>query len=412
VKERSNILKVIERHVLRVLPCDWHRSIKDYRYRKNTEWNLKYVLEVLMAGALTGCKTLREVETLSEVYGGYRIPDTTLHDIMIRLDPEGLRQELARGVKQALREHELPKDFFPVRITAIDGKYNYNTEQPVNAGSEVIEGGGEGKLFRHMALRAFSVSSETKLYLGQREILSKGAEVRNLVPFLDDLQALYGRTKLLEVISIDAGMVSKDNADQIVQRGLKYIMALKGGQVRLCELAEKLFIPSQHPTHTEHERCNGKEISRKLYRCTPETVSGWEHLCELWKVETEIYNNSSQEVTRETRCFMTNLPPATLSDEQVLQAVRMHWGIENNGNWCFDVHWQEDTAPWTSRAMVLVSYLRMMAYNIVSRLRTRKFKAQNNRAMGWKDLFRYFEHALCRLRLTVEATGKAYPVFL
>ena len=38
--------------------------------------------------ALTGCKTLRDIETLSEVYAE-RIPDTTLHDIMVQLDPEG-----------------------------------------------------------------------------------------------------------------------------------------------------------------------------------------------------------------------------------------------------------------------------------------------------------------------------------
>ena len=99
---------------------------------------------------MTGCKTLRDIETLSEVYAE-RIPDTTLHDIMVQLDPEGLRAELARGVKHALREHELPKDEFPVRIVAIDGKYNYNTRQAVNDCSEPVGGGGEDKLYRHLA---------------------------------------------------------------------------------------------------------------------------------------------------------------------------------------------------------------------------------------------------------------------
>ena len=105
--------------------------MKDYRYRRSREWNFGYVLEVLMAGALSGCKTSREVETLSEVYAD-RISDTTLHDMLIQIDPEGLRAELAKGVKQALREHELSRDEFPVRITAIDGKYNFSTNKVVN----------------------------------------------------------------------------------------------------------------------------------------------------------------------------------------------------------------------------------------------------------------------------------------
>jgi len=90
----------------------------------------------------------------------------------------------------------------------------------------------------------------------------------------------------------------------------------------------------------------------------------------------------------------------------------MRWGIENNANWCFDVLWQEDTAPWTSRAMVLVAHLRMMAYNIIQRLKTRRLKAQYNRALGWKDLFRFFEHDLCKWRQSAEIGGSAVPAFL
>ena len=81
MRVRSNMLNVIHRHIERVLPSTWWKCLKDYRYRSNREWNFGYVLEVLMAGALSGCKTLREVETLSEIYSE-RIPDTTLHDMV------------------------------------------------------------------------------------------------------------------------------------------------------------------------------------------------------------------------------------------------------------------------------------------------------------------------------------------
>ena len=144
--DRSNILKVINKHVKRVLPAKWWKCLKDYRFSANQQWTLGYVMEVLLAEALSGCKTLRDVETLSELYAE-RVPDTTLHDIMVGLDPTALQKELAQGVKQALREHELPKEEFPVRITAIDGKGLFSTDRPVNDNSEPIGGGGNGELY-------------------------------------------------------------------------------------------------------------------------------------------------------------------------------------------------------------------------------------------------------------------------
>lgn len=410
MKERSNILKVIHRHIDRVLPKGWWKCLKDYRYRSNREWNFGYVLEVLLAGALSGCKTLREVETLSELYAE-RIPDTTLHDMLVQIMPEGLRAELAMGVKQALREHELPKDEFPVRITAIDGKYNFNTDMPVNEFSEVIEGGGNGEQYRHMSLRAMYVSSVTKLYLGQHEIESKGSETRALIEFVDQLQSAYGRTDLLDVISVDAGIVSKANAQELIDRGLGYIMALKGSQSKLFAIARDV-LKDAPPNLTSEEIYNGKQVTRKLTRALSPVIESWSHSQELWRIETIVAGPSGADTSIDVRYFITSVAPARLSNKQVLSAIRMHWGIENNANWCFDVLWQEDSAPWTSRAMVLVAHLRMMAYNIINRLKTRRLKAQQNRALAWKDLFRYFEHALCSLRRVTEAQKTAVPAFL
>ena len=410
MREESNILKVIDKHMERVLPKDWWKDVKDLRYGKNQDWNLAYVLEVLLAGALSASKTLREVETLSEMYA-QRIPDTTLHDIMLKIDPEGLRKVLADGVKQALREHELAAEDFPLRIIAIDGKYNYSTKIPVNEFSEAIEGGGKGELYRHMALRAMIVSCETKLYLGQHEIKSKGSETESLIDFVDQLLANYGRTDLLEVISVDAGMVSKKNAQELIDRLLNYIMAVKGSQPMLLKEAENLFMKAD-PDRVTVEIYNGNQVTRKLTRKPAPEIESWSHAKEFWKIETTVIAPNGDEVSRDLRYFITSLAPSKLSNSQAMAAIRMHWGIENNGNWCFDVLWKEDSAPWTSRAMVLVSYLRMLAFNIIQRLKTRRFKAQQNRSLAWKDLFAYFKQALLSFRQVAEACGTAVPAFL
>ena len=409
MEKKVSIIETVKQHVKRVLSPNWCKCLKDFRSGGNCEWNFQYIMEVLIAGAFSGCKTLRDVETLSEIYGE-RVPDTTLHDIIIRVDPSGLAKELAKGVKDALRDHELPKDEFPIRLTAIDGKGTYTTDIPVGECSDPIGGGGNNEIYRHMNLRAFYVSSETKLYLGQRQIPSKGAETIELLPFIEDLQALYGNTNLLQVISIDAGMVSKENAQKLRDKHLHYIMALKGPQQRLSALALELFSSQLTPICRREEVYNGSDVTRELYRVQVSNIEGWKHLTEIWKIVTSIYNPKSGETESFTRLFLSSLPPSILSNYQVLEAVRMHWGIENNANWCFDVNWLEDTAPWASKAMVFVSYLKMMAFNIIQRLKTRKLKSY--RALRWKDFFRYFEHALCSIRYYLETIGQATPAFL
>lgn len=409
MEKQVNILQTTVRHLKRTLSPDWWKGLKDCRTGGNRKWTFQYMMEVLMAGAFCACKTLRDVETLSDLYGE-RVPDTTLHDVLVRVEPRALELELARTVKDALRDHELPKDEFPIRQTAIDGKGTYTTDIPVGECSDPVGGGGNNEIYRHMNLRAFYVSSETKLYLGQRQIPCKGAETNEFIPFIDHLLELYGRTQLLEVISVDAGMVSKSNALELRNRGLHYIMALKGPQQKLSSLATELFQSRLEPDYLKQEVYNGSDVTRKLYRVQVSQVESWEHLREIWKVVTSSYNPITGKTVDFTRFFLSSLPPTTLSNSQVLDAVRMHWGIENNANWCFDVNWTEDTAPWASKAMVFVSLLKMIAFNIIQRLKTRKLRSL--RTLRWKDLFRYLEHAFCLIRNSLLNLNQATPAFL
>jgi len=75
----SHALPVVKKHLQRIRPNRWFAKVKDPRATTNRRWELGYLLEVITAGMLSGCKTLREVETFSEVYDS-RVSDTTLHD--------------------------------------------------------------------------------------------------------------------------------------------------------------------------------------------------------------------------------------------------------------------------------------------------------------------------------------------
>jgi len=319
----SHALPVVKKHLQRIRPNRWFAKVKDPRATTNRRWELGYLLEVITAGMLSGCKTLREVETFSEVYDS-RVSDTTLHDVLISLDGDPLQEALERDVKMALRNHELPKESFPVRITAIDGKSIAVSNQNFGQNSDPITGGGDGQ-FRHMALRALHVSNETKLFLGQRQLPSKGAETTELRPFIETLLAAYGNTGLLEVISVDAGMVSKENAAFLTSKGLLYIMALKGSQPKLFANANEIFASMTVAVKTTVESLNGKQIARELYRTVNHNLNNWENVREAWMIKQTVTCNKTKKQTIEHRFFLTSISPGMLTDSQVMQAIRMHW---------------------------------------------------------------------------------------
>ena len=403
-----NTLSVVKKHLKRLDPSRWFKQVRDPRKPTNRYWNFGYLMEVLFTGMLSGCPTLRAVETLSEVYEA-RVPDTTLHDVWVALDGKPLRAVLVGEVKQALRAHELPKEAFPVRITAIDGKSLSVSRQKVGHWSEPIGGGGEGR-YRHMALGALHVSNDTRLFLGQHAIPSKSAETTEFRPFLAQLIADYAKTGLLEVISIDAGMVSQENAEYVVERGLDYIMALKGPQQVLFEQAQRWAQRESLPDKITSESHSGNRVIRELYRLPLEGAYTWGHLREIWHVKQTTIDRKTGEETLEERFFLTSLAPQRLSGAEVLQAVRMHWRIENNGFWTMDWVWEEDNAPWTRRALLFVSLLRLLTYNAVSRLLTRRLRQAKTRTLSWKAVLTLLEHACCQLRQHWLAEHKSTPV--
>ena len=94
------------------------RALKDPRVEGRSTWGFGYVTEVVVGGMLSGIRTLRELETYSELYEE-RIPDTTLHDVLVKIDPTPLEKVLARQVKEAIRSHELDQAEIAYRVVSI-----------------------------------------------------------------------------------------------------------------------------------------------------------------------------------------------------------------------------------------------------------------------------------------------------
>lgn len=382
---------VIRKHLIRTSNKMWSK-MEDPRQENKCKWGFIELMGNLLRGMLSGCKNLREVEDLSEIIGE-RIPDTTLHDVIVRVNPEPLNKEIAKQVKKALRSHEFPRKEFPVRVVAVDGKSIYVSDRLVNEFSRRTERSGK-EMYMHMALRAMLVSSTTPVLLGQRLVEANTNECGVFRTFIDSLITLYGKTDLLNVISIDAGIVSAANASYLIEKGLNYVIALKDERSKpVTKFAVRLFKKIYEPSKIEEERQNGKTIRRELFRVPwKNQVSNWDHIRELWKIRKTVIDSTGKKIV-EDRFFATSIPSSRLSGSQVLQVIRMHWKIENNSNWVLDTAWQEDNSPWCSMALELVSLLRICAYNIVSRLKHRRLR--NSRAIEWKTLLEHIRLTIC-----------------
>lgn len=388
-------MNIIRKHLQRVLPRRLDRILDDPR-RYEREWSFCQLLSVVMDGLLSGCKTLRDVEVLTAA-SGCRVPDTTLRDLLVQLDGEPLEEELAKQVKEANRWHELDNKELPIRLTAIDGKTIGVTKYEVDEYSLDRSKKGAPNYMHHV-LRAFHTSSSLKLLMGQERVPA-GTNEKGIFPtFLDKLVQLYGRTKLLEVLSMDAGFTSIGNAQAVVDHNLNYIFALKDARVHtITRESMELLGQKNKADRVEVESVNGKKITRSLYRAQAPQVSGWSHATEVWRICKETLNSKGK-LTIENHYYVTNMPRQRLSHGQVLRAVRLHWSIENNANWVMDVAWKEDSKPWCNQALGVLSLMRMIAYNAVTRFKLRRLRRAKTFYWSWEQTLGFIKTVLFSFR--------------
>ncbi len=254
-----------------------------------------------------------------------------------------------------------------------------------------------------MFLRAFYASSPLKLLMGQWRV-PKGTNERGaFAAFLEELVKLYGRTKLLEVLSLDAGITSKKNAQLITCHGLQYIMALKDPRTRKAtRIAIDLLGARSRANVSESERVNGKQITRCLFRCAAPPLRGGSNAVELWRIAKETIDATGNSKI-ENHYYISSVPAHRLSDREVLKVVRAHWSIENNANWVCDAVWKEDKNPWCNKALELLTLLRVVVYNAVARFKFRRFRKAKTPIITWRAILDMIRRTLYPLNQIVLA---------
>lgn len=402
-------LKTIARQVRHNLPPSQFKDIPDPRRAQGRRHALPDLLTALLLGLVVGARTLRDVETLLHdlahriALGVRGCPsDTTLDRVLHAVDPAALLPRVGEQVRAMHRSKQLDVDpEIGISLVAIDGKTLLAGKTAFHPEAQAQGAEGAGPPYVLRALRAMHTSSAVKPLLGQRIVPAATNEAGIFRSFFEDLIGEYGRTDLLECVTVDAGFTHAEDLRWLDTEGYGFIASLKANQPTLLDGAQRFLgvgekAPPKGWEKVEESVTPGRRVTRYFARTAglQRWHPDWPFLRAVWRIRQK--TEYAGQTVWEDRYFLTNLPWNRLTPKQALRAVVAHWGIENDANWTFDVCWREDSGAWvgSGTALETLAILRILAFNLIRLLRHRVLRASAREPLPYRRLFELVRMAL------------------
>lgn len=254
----------------------------------------------------------------------------------------------------------------------------------------------DGKTLRRSFDRAHSKSaihmvsawaSANHVSLGQVVVDEKSNEI-TAIPQLLKILEIHGC-----LVTIDALGCQVEIAQQIVDSGADYVLAVKRNQRTLSKGVDEFFATrldndfSNQPVRrcTTRERGHGREETREYYLCPVPPLlpdrARWSKLAAIGMVVSTIVRDGRESM--ETRFYILS---KYLSAKRFAAAVRGHWSIENRLHWQLDVTFQEDQCRLRKgRADANFSSLRRATLTLLKNNHAKKLGLKNKRLAAALD---------------------------
>ena len=296
------------------------------------------------------------------------------NNVFARLQPEQFEQCLLNWITAL---HQVSDG----QILAVDGK--------TLRGSY---GRGDAKAAIHMV----SVwATANHLSLGSRVVDDKSNEI-TAIPRLLELIEIQGA-----LVTIDAMGCQKEIARTIRRQRADYVLAVKDNQPTLHEAVvsflgrhlEEDFANWPVRTVRTKQRGHGREDERWYYVTPiPDDFPGRSQWPDLKAVGMVVrVSRQGERTSDETRFYILS---RYLSGRRFAEAVRGHWGIENNLHWQLDVTFREDDLRIRNgHAPANMSILMRTALSLLKNESSGKRSIRTKRlAAAWDE--RYLEKVL------------------
>jgi hypothetical protein len=390
------------------------KQVEDPREARGIRWDILSLLVAPLVAMAAGLKSFAQAEKLTAELSPAmrkklgikrRIPDTTMRNTALKVEPEELRECLRRQTKAAHKRKALLPDAFPFGVVAVDGKYTAIDAWDEKYSQRRTDGDGLTAQGLVRTINCSLVSSRAKVCIDASPIPSRTNEMGQFQRLIDDLVDAYKGTRMFAMVSADAGSCSEENGRHVRSKGLHYIFGLKGSQPTLLDEGRALLsrrTPDEALAFTVDIRGN-HEVTRRLYLSTE--MAGyldWTHLQTVLRVESQIVEIDSGKIVPQkedeiNRYFISSLEGEKLTAAQWLKLVRMHWGVENNCHYTWDTAFEEDDRRWIvadPQGALNVMLLRRLAYNMLALFRSVTQRSEENRIAPWKDILRWVYNTL------------------
>ena len=216
----------------------------------------------------------------------------------------------------------------------------------------------------------------------------------------NEITAIPELLKILElsgaIVTIDAMGCQKDICKEIIDQGGDYVISLKGNQGNLHKEVEDYFVwgraikfkEVEHSYAETLEKDHGRIEERRCWSVDDiewmEEVEKWKGLKSICAVELESEDLTTGKRSVETRYFISSLES---NAQELLKAVRGHWGVENSLHWNLDISFREDECRIRKEnGAENFATLRRIALNLLKQERSSKvgIKVKRNKA-AWNN---------------------------
>lgn len=344
------------------------------RETENKLHALSDILSIVLCAVISGCDDWETVAIFGEAKKDWLrnfLPLTngipshdTFRRVFLLIDPKGFEEAFtlwARDAKIGSEEH-----------IALDGKTLRRSHRG-NAGRAL-----------HM-LHAWSCKHG--VLIGQRKVDSK----TNEITAIPDVLSLFDLKDV--TVTIDAMGCQKDVAEQIVQAGGNYVLALKGNQSDLLDDV-RLYMGTEAKDRPRGdfktlEKDHGRIETRKVW--ATDNIE-WLEQKEKWRgLKSLVMVEATREIqgkkTTERRYYISSLPA---NAKHLGSTIRAHWGIENSLHYVLDMAFNEDQSrARTGDSAENLAIIRRFALNLLKQNKSCKLGVKNKRLRaGYDDNYR------------------------
>jgi len=228
-------------------------------------------------------------------------------------------------------------------------------------------------------------ASDRGISLGQMATEEKSNEITAIPKLLDEIELENA------IITIDAAGCQKNIAEQIINGGGDFVLALKSNHPKLYETVQDLFLDhleddfARIPVsrYEESETGHGRIEQRSYFQVTvPPDMQGRDQWVGLKTIgaAVRVYQQNGEEKSdvRYYPCSMRR------NGKLFAGAVRGHWGIENTLHWSLDMTYREDESRVRNRNFAEnLSWLRRLTLSLIKQHPGKQSYAMKRRMAGW-----------------------------